>query len=289
MSGTRIQGKRQQSYTPIVNLDGSFVVTAQLDETMASQDVTISAIDKVGNQVSHSMRVTNKALGQINSLKLYADGVEVTNKSLTDGNDSASPLTRNLVLKAKVSDGALNEIILNDSSLVSWSTMAVAGSSSVGEYGNLSLGAGARGIVIGKLAVSEEGGLTAAAVFGEQVYSDSKEIQEPQVPHTSKGNFVEAESAFDRFIDVKGHWAEKYMRSMFERGLFMGVSEVVFAPENAMTRGMFVTVMGRLEKADINSSTDKFRDVSGNMYYAPYVAWATEQGIVNGIEENLLC
>jgi len=282
-AGTRIKVKGTE-FLPIVNLDGSFVVTAQLDATMATQDVTISAVDKVGNEVSHSMRVTNKALGQINSLKLYADGVEVTNKSLTGGHDSASSLTRNLVLKARVSNGVVSEIVLNDSSLVSWSTMAVAGSSSVGEYGNLSLGAGARGIVTGKLAVSEEGGLTAAAVFGAQAYADSKE---PQKPHTGKTKFTEAESAFDKFIDVKGHWAEKYMRSMFERGLFMGVDEVGFAPENPMTRGMFITVMGRLEKADTNSTIDKFLDVSKTMYYAPYIAWAIKHDIVNGIEENM--
>lgn len=285
-AGTRIS-VNATDYLPIVNSDGSFVVTAQLDATMASQNVTISAVDKVGNEVSHSMRVTNKALGQISSLNLYADGVEVTNKSLTGGHDSASSLTRNLVLKAKISDGAVSEIVLNDSSLVSWNTMAVAGSSSVGKYGALSLGAGARGIVTGKLAVSEEGCLTAAAVFGAQVYADSKEIQEPQKPHTGNTKLTEGESAFGRFTDVKGHWAEKYMRSMFERGLFMGVDEVTFAPENPMTRGMFVTVMGRLEKADTNSTTDKFRDVSKTMYYAPYIAWAIKHDIVNGIEDNL--
>ena len=55
-----------------------------------------------------------------------------------------------------------------------------------------------------------------------------------------------------------------------------------------MTRGMFVTVLGRLADAegDEEQSAAQFSDVAANAYYAPYVAWAAENGIVSGTEPD---
>lgn len=51
-----------------------------------------------------------------------------------------------------------------------------------------------------------------------------------------------------------------------------------------MTRGMVVTVLGRLWEADTDSfNGSRFTDVSKEAWYAPYVEWAAENGIVNGI------
>ena len=50
-----------------------------------------------------------------------------------------------------------------------------------------------------------------------------------------------------------------------------------------MTRGMFVTAPGRLADIGPNSyKIGKFTDVKADAYYAPYVNWAAEKGIVNG-------
>lgn len=352
-----------KEYSPTVDSEGKFSITVNLDKTMASHDVLISASDEVGNQVSQSMTLKNKALGKITGARLYADGQDVTNKSLTGEKDTNTGLQRKLELKAELAGG--EKLVLNDSRLVSWNVMTVAGSAAVNDDGTLTAGAGARGMISGKLDVSEEGGFTAASVFGLQSYQDTKEdyynitVINPPVGGTigvsqtaakegtpititaapaegyklkyvkagndvlqgmtfimPKGNVVitaefettggsggsgggttapgkvnpvpeKVESAFDKFKDVKGHWAEMYMRAMVEKGLFMGISEDMFAPEHAMTRGMFVTVMGRLENAAKNYTTGKFKDVPSDMYYAPYVAWATEQGIVKGIEEAM--
>ena len=70
---------------------------------------------------------------------------------------------------------------------------------------------------------------------------------------------------------------------VYARGLFDGVSKTEFAPDETMTRAMFVTVLGRLAKVDVTRYTDThFTDVVGGTWYVPYVAWATEQGIVEG-------
>ena len=70
--------------------------------------------------------------------------------------------------------------------------------------------------------------------------------------------------------------------------MFNGTSETTFSPDMPMTRGMFVTVLGRLhgaEVSDIDSSS--FTDVAPGCYYASYIEWAHERGIVLGIGEDM--
>ena len=51
-----------------------------------------------------------------------------------------------------------------------------------------------------------------------------------------------------------------------------------------MTRGMFVTALGRLAGINPDSyKTGKFTDVKADAYYAPYVNWAAQTGIVEGV------
>lgn len=71
---------------------------------------------------------------------------------------------------------------------------------------------------------------------------------------------------------------------VYQAGLFSGVTENTFVPANAMTRGMFVTVLGKFAQVDANDySAGSFSDVSEKDYYAPYVEWAVENGLVSGI------
>lgn len=68
--------------------------------------------------------------------------------------------------------------------------------------------------------------------------------------------------------------------------LFSGTSAATFAPNTPMTRGMLVTVLGRMSGADVSSYTSSFDDVSDTAYYAKYTEWAREKGIVSGIGGN---
>lgn len=73
------------------------------------------------------------------------------------------------------------------------------------------------------------------------------------------------------------------IRFVYENNLFKGTSETEFSPMTTMSRAMFVTVLGRLANVDVNGYNEKsFDDVVANEYYAPYVAWAVENGIANG-------
>ena len=85
------------------------------------------------------------------------------------------------------------------------------------------------------------------------------------------------------FTDINGHWAKEHILFAVSRGLFSGTSKTTFSPNTTLTRGMFVTALGRL--AGINPAdyqTRKFTDVKADAYYAPYVNWAASKGIVSG-------
>ncbi|NBI92470.1 hypothetical protein D3Z45_18320 [Lachnospiraceae bacterium] len=85
------------------------------------------------------------------------------------------------------------------------------------------------------------------------------------------------------FTDIKNHWAGDNIIFAASRGLLAGTGNNQFSPDTGMTRGMFVTALGRLAGIDPDSyQTGKFTDVKADAYYAPYVNWAAEKGIVNG-------
>ena len=83
------------------------------------------------------------------------------------------------------------------------------------------------------------------------------------------------------FPDLNGHWSAEFSARAVELGLFTGVTETEFAPNNSMTRAMLVQVLYRMQGSpEAGGST--FTDVADSAWYAKAVAWASENGIVNG-------
>ena len=71
------------------------------------------------------------------------------------------------------------------------------------------------------------------------------------------------------------------------RGLFTGISSTEFAPDATMTRAMYVTVLGRMTGLNMSKyKTSSFYDVPEGSWYAPYVEWAVENGIVFGYQDG---
>ena len=94
----------------------------------------------------------------------------------------------------------------------------------------------------------------------------------------------------DPFSDVpEDAWYYEDVRYVYESGAFRGVSETVFAPEAEMSRGMFVTVLGRMAGVKTENYADGggFSDVAEDAYYAPYVSWAVKYGITGGTGEGM--
>ena len=89
------------------------------------------------------------------------------------------------------------------------------------------------------------------------------------------------------FTDIENHWAKDNILFVVSRGLLNGTSETTFSPNTGMTRGMFVTALGRLAGVDpADYQSGKFTDVKADAYYAPYVNWAAKTGIVSGTTDT---
>lgn len=100
-------------------------------------------------------------------------------------------------------------------------------------------------------------------------------------------HFSQYAVGYEQFTDINNHWAEEAINYAYAKRLFNGTTEDEFSPNKSMTRGMFVTVLGRLsDAATINASTG-FKDVYQEDYYAPYVRWAVDNKLVSGKGNNI--
>ncbi|QIB67980.1 hypothetical protein Ami103574_01050 [Aminipila butyrica] len=89
------------------------------------------------------------------------------------------------------------------------------------------------------------------------------------------------------FTDIDGHWAKNDILFVANRGLMTGTSVTTFSPNGSMTRGMFVTALGRLADADVSSVTkSSFTDVKANAYYMSYIEWGVKHNILVGIGDG---
>lgn len=90
------------------------------------------------------------------------------------------------------------------------------------------------------------------------------------------------------YKDVKpSRWYYEPVMSCTEKGYFSGTSKTEFSPESNMTRAMFVTVLGRYAGIDVSKYTkSSFTDIKAGQWYAPYVEWAAQNGIVSGTGNN---
>ena len=85
---------------------------------------------------------------------------------------------------------------------------------------------------------------------------------------------IEAKVEKPFFSDVKEEaWYAQAVRFAVDNGLFAGVAEHVFAPDQPMTRAMIVTVLARLEGVDTTV---------GSTWYDSGRQWAVKTGISDG-------
>ena len=95
--------------------------------------------------------------------------------------------------------------------------------------------------------------------------------------------------SYAAYSDTVGHWAAADIARATALGLFSGVSDTQFAPDQTMDRAMVVSVLSRLAKISTaewsdwtNFLTYKFTDVKRSAYYSVPLAWAILHGIASG-------
>jgi len=96
------------------------------------------------------------------------------------------------------------------------------------------------------------------------------------------------------FSDLEGYdWAKPAILELYDLGVVNGVGNNRFDPAGSLTRGMFVTMLGRALGGDATNAVSpapdkKFPDVdySPSSWYGRYVQWAVDKKIVNGYPDG---
>jgi len=88
------------------------------------------------------------------------------------------------------------------------------------------------------------------------------------------------------FTDIKDHWAQYYIETLYREGIVKGRAKDVYAPDAPLTRAEFVKIalMAIGEEIDLNESVDDapFRDVPMYAWYAPFISRAKDLGLIHG-------
>lgn len=106
-------------------------------------------------------------------------------------------------------------------------------------------------------------------------------VSNTYAPGTQDVNIV----LYSGFSDVASSaWYKAAVDFVVDKGLFNGTGQAKFSPDTPVTRGMFVTVLGRLYGVDTAIYKESgFSDVNVTAWYGPYATWAAENGIVSGV------
>mgnify|MGYP002579656365 CR=1 FL=1 len=132
--------------------------------------------------------------------------------------------------------------------------------------------------------------ITTASGSAVQCYASGSEngvykyyFSMPDDAVTINVTFTPAEGPFD---DVAAtDWFCDEVLDAYEAGLMTGTGERTFSPGAPATRAMLVTILYRLA-GEPAAEGGGFTDVSASAYYASAVAWASQNGIVEGFEDG---
>lgn len=97
--------------------------------------------------------------------------------------------------------------------------------------------------------------------------------------------FISSNSECEQFLS-----SDAKLRAIAQAsaGWVNGVSAGEFQPNGTLTRAAFVTMLGRMAGVkDTDYTTSVFRDVPDGEWYTSFVAWATENGIVDGYGDGI--
>lgn len=248
---------------------------------------------------STTTTVTNKTTGVVTETTKYPNGDEtktVTQKDGTktfdnknaDGTTASGAIAANGKVDAsvKVSDKAVTDAA-GKPVVVPVPTVPVVSSSAEASTVKVDLpaGVGSDSVYVTVPVSGTNPGTVAVLVKAdgtEEVVKKSVLVDGKLIVPVEDGATVKIMDKSTGFSDTNDHWAGSNGAVAFvtSHGLFEGVGDGKFAPNSAMTRGMLVTVLHRLEDTPISAGMS-FTDV-GSSWYTEAVAWASASNIVSG-------
>lgn len=105
------------------------------------------------------------------------------------------------------------------------------------------------------------------------------------VPDTDNKDIELNYYVFDDLDSVE--WAREPICKLAEMGVLRGKEYRLFYPNDNIMREEFVKMLTVAYKLNIENKTAKFTDVNADDWFMPYVAAALENGIVNGVSDDM--
>lgn len=87
------------------------------------------------------------------------------------------------------------------------------------------------------------------------------------------------------FIDIAGHWAERDIRTLVERGIIKGYPDGTFKPEHPITRAEFVSIVVRVLGLEPTGEKTFFDTI--DHWAKDVIAAAYERGIISGYSDTI--
>ena len=134
--------------------------------------------------------------------------------------------------------------------------------------------------------------LTEAYDFGTTVKKSitlyAKWNEEGEEPGTEEPGTEPGTGTAGTFTDVAADsWYAEYVTYLADKGIVNGKTETTFEPNSNITRAEFIKIIAGVAGADVSgASSSKFSDVTAGSWYAPYVAWGVENGLINGVSDT---
>ena len=124
------------------------------------------------------------------------------------------------------------------------------------------------------------------------MFTDETDIQleDEGVPMGFWKGDLEEEAEAEQIIpytDIIDHWAKHYIMTIIDKEVMSPITETTFEPNRKVTRAEFISIPGKTENIDKQGRTVKtFTDVAHESIYAPYIAWAEQNGMCANSSNN---
>ncbi|MDY4976326.1 MAG: S-layer homology domain-containing protein [Clostridia bacterium] len=92
---------------------------------------------------------------------------------------------------------------------------------------------------------------------------------------------VQTPEVSTEFQDIAGHWAEEDIKTMYQKGIVVGVTSTSFEPDREVTRAEFAVMIVKSLKISSKNSAG-FTDVKPGDWYEAYVNAAANAGLIVG-------
>ncbi len=114
------------------------------------------------------------------------------------------------------------------------------------------------------------------------VKADYSRVEDPDKAFLEKLDLPEPKTVTAKsFADVKSHWSKDTVETLATYGYIDGMNQNTYAPDQNVTRAEFVKMMiDGVSQFDIISYADEFSDISGDEWYADYIATANKFGLL---------